>query len=97
LWKKVSERHFPLVCNAGSAGVHDQFAAVPAEAEFFNHDVRFFQAEPDDGGITVCSMNCLSGRFKPLTAVCRSAGSRPAASGATARALLVSPEENFRP
>ena len=31
--------------------MHDQFAAVPADAEFFDHGIRFFQTEPDHGGV----------------------------------------------
>ena len=33
------------------SGMHDQFAAVPADAELFHHGIRLFQTEPDHGGI----------------------------------------------
>src|ERR1700690_1203086 len=44
--EKGFERHFlGLQCRVG--GMHEQFAAVPADAKFFNHGIRLFQTEPD--------------------------------------------------
>jgi hypothetical protein len=76
------QRHF-LGLQRRGGGMHDQFAAMPADAELFNHGIRLFQTEPDHGGIHGLLDKLLERKVQAADG--GSAGSRPAASGATVR------------